>query len=253
MDIESLKEAGLTEGEIKVYLALLESGSTTTGPILEKSKIARSIIYQILERLIQKGLVSFIIKDKTKYFQAANPQKVLEYAKENALKAEENIEKIKHLLPDLLKYQKSSPKSQATIYFGLKGIRTAHENIYDNLKRGEKYYYLGVPAYQPEEQHIYWQKDHLKRIKEGIDGDVLFNVDTPRDILKNRNSFKGTDARYMSTDIKTPATFLIYKDTVTIILQSPQEIAVEIVNQAIADSFMAYFDDFWKLSKPFKK
>ena len=57
MDTKILKEAGLTEGEIKVYLGLLELGLSTTGPIIEKSRIARSIIYQILEKLMQKGLV----------------------------------------------------------------------------------------------------------------------------------------------------------------------------------------------------
>ncbi|MBS3167698.1 hypothetical protein J4216_01085 [Candidatus Woesearchaeota archaeon] len=45
MDIMILREAGLTEGEIKVYLALLELGTSTSGPIVEKSGVARSIIF----------------------------------------------------------------------------------------------------------------------------------------------------------------------------------------------------------------
>ena len=42
---------------------------------------------------------------------------------------------------------------------------------------------------------------------------------------------------------------LIYKDTTVIILQNPQAIAVEIINQDIANSFMAYFKEFWKKTK----
>ena len=80
----------------------------------------------------------------------------------------------------------------------------------------------------------------------------MFNKDTHPNILKNRNSFKDCDARYMPTDIKTPAWFLTYKDTTTIILQYPTEIAVEITNQSIADSFKSYFEEFWKRSKTFK-
>ena len=56
----------------------------------------------------------------------------------------------------------------------------------------------------------------------------------------------------MPTGIKTPATFLIYKDTVVVILQNPETIAIEIVNQSIADSFKAYFEEFWGISKRFK-
>src|SRR3989344_4031228 len=124
MDKSALAQAGLTDGEIRVYLSLLEIGESTTGPIIEKSGVARSIIYQILKKLIEKGLVSFILKEKTRYYQSANPKKVLEYAEENAKKVEKNINEIKNMLPDLINKQKNPPKSQATIYFGLKGIRT---------------------------------------------------------------------------------------------------------------------------------
>ena len=37
MDITILEDLGLTNAEIKIYLALLELGSTTAGPIIEKS------------------------------------------------------------------------------------------------------------------------------------------------------------------------------------------------------------------------
>ena len=94
MDLSFLKEIGLTEGEIKVYLALLELGASTTGPIIEKANISRSIIYQILDKLIEKGLVSFITKEKTKYFQATQPKHfldIIEKEKENLTTKEEYI------------------------------------------------------------------------------------------------------------------------------------------------------------------
>ena len=51
---ELLEEIGLTKSEIKVYLALLELGSSTTGPIVDKSKASSSKIYEILDKLMQK-------------------------------------------------------------------------------------------------------------------------------------------------------------------------------------------------------
>lgn len=246
MNLSALKESGLTEGEIKVYLALLELGSSTTGPIIEKSGIARSIIYQILERLMKKGLVSVIIKEKTKYFQAAEPNKILEYINEREKELQENKKEVEKILPELLLKQKMSKKSEANMYFGYKGIRTAHEHSYLKLKKGDEYCYLGVPAYQPEEQHIYWQKDHKRRMGLGIKSRILFNRDTDKKILQNRNKFLGADARYMPSGIKTPACFMIYKDTTLVVLQTLAPIAVEIINQDIADSFQSYFESFWQ-------
>jgi len=253
METFALKAAGLTEGEIKVYLALLELGSSTTGPIIDKSRIAKSIIYQILEKLIQKGLVSYIIKEKTKYFQAAEPNKILEYLDVK----EENLEKTRKtvfdMIPELLSKQAKAKKSEVSLYFGFKGIRTAHEHLYLKLKKGEEYCYLGVPIYQPEEQHIYWQKDHLRRVKAKIKFRALFNKGVSYEILKNRNSYWGADVREMESEIKTPATFSIFADTVLIVLQHPEAIAVEIVNKEIKDSFQSYFEEFWKKSRPFKR
>ncbi len=80
----------------------------------------------------------------------------------------------------------------------------------------------------------------------------MFNQDTDKKILKDRNSYKDCDVRYMPSGIKTYAFFLIYKDTTVIMLQSPTAIAVEIINQDIADSFQSYFNEFWKRSKKFK-
>ncbi|MCB9359397.1 hypothetical protein H6503_05680 [Candidatus Woesearchaeota archaeon] len=248
MNIELLKESGLTDGEIKVYLAMLELGSTTTGPIIDRSGIARSIIYNILERLIEKGLVSFIIKDKTKYFQASQPKKIIDYIDEKEKKLADNRDKIIEMLPQLEMLQKLAPESEARMYFGFKGIRTAHERIYEVLKKGECFYWLGIPAYQPNEQHIYWKKDHAVRVKKGIKIKVLFNYDTDASIPKQRNTYKDCEARIMKTKIKTPAAFVTYKDTTLIVLQSPNEIAIEIKNQDVHDSFKAYFDEFWKQS-----
>ncbi|MEK6920853.1 MAG: hypothetical protein AABX82_03135, partial [Nanoarchaeota archaeon] len=60
--------------------------------------------------------------------------------------------------------------------------------------------------------------------------------------------YKGCEARHMPTPIKTPAMFLIYKDTVVIATQYPAVLAIEITSQEIANSFQAYFNEFWKNS-----
>ncbi len=82
---------------------------------------------------------------------------------------------------------------------------------------------------------------------------MLFNADTPKEVLRNRNSYWGCEARYMPISVETPAWFLIYKDTVVIILQGDEPMAIEINNKQITKSFKEYFDAFWKLSKPFSK
>ncbi|OVE74517.1 hypothetical protein BVX95_02290 [archaeon D22] len=251
METEILKEAGLTEGEIKVYLALLEIGSSTTGPIIDNSGIARSFIYQILEKLMQKGLVSYVTKEKTKYYQAADPAKILDYIDERKKSLEENKRKVENLLPELMLKQKSSKDSDVRVFEGFKGMVTAHENTYNVLSEGDEYYGLVTAIEQPEYFHSYWKKDHIRRAKAKIKCKLMFNPDTPRNVMENRNSYEGCDARYMGEITESPSWFNVHKDYVMIGLVSKNPISILIKNQEIANSFKAYFDSFWKKTKKF--
>ena len=244
-----LRDAGLTDGEAKVYLALLELGDSTTGPIVEKSGVARCIVYQLLERLAQKGLATYVIKEKTKHYQAASPQSLLDYIGRRKSKLEESGRKIEEMIPKLMALQQSASAPEARIYLGFRGMVSAHEKIYGKLSSGEEFYFLGIPAEQEEFYHSYWKQDHARRVKAGIKCRLLFQSGTDHKILKNRNSYKGCDARYMPKGVSAPAWIMGYKDVVVIGLQSDSPITIEIANRQIADSFKAYFEVFWKNSK----
>tara|TARA_Y100000310_G_scaffold79315_1_gene76039 strand:+ start:1407 stop:2174 length:768 start_codon:yes stop_codon:yes gene_type:complete len=253
MDISVIQEAGLTEGESKVYLALLELGPSTTGPIVEKSGVAKSIIYQLLDKLIQKGLASYITKDKTKYYQAAEPTKLIDFIEEREKLLLEKKMKVEELLPLLISKQQEAKPSEAKIFEGFQGMITVHDHTYNKLKRGEEYFFLGISPEQPKHFHAYWQRDHIKRVKAGIKCKLLFHPKTNKKILKNRNSYKHCDARYLPIAIDTPAWFMGYNDIAVIGFPSSKPITLEINNKEIADSFKAYFDEFWKKTKPFKE
>jgi HTH-type transcriptional regulator, sugar sensing transcriptional regulator len=252
MDIELLKKTGLTEGEAKVYLALLSLGESTIGKILEKSKVTKSIIYRILDRLIDKGLVSHITKEKTKHYQASPPHNLIDYLEKQEKSINETKEDVEKLIPELMKLQTSTNLNQATIYQGFKGIMTVYEKRFEKLKKGETYLNLGLPAVQPEHHHAFWEKDHKKRAKLKIRAQLLYDSKVEDKVLKNRNGFWGCDARKMPFNVETPSWILVYADTVVIAIpQGDNPIAIEIVNREVADSFSNYFNWFWKKSKPF--
>jgi len=252
MDVQVLKEIGLTEGETKVYLALLKTGAATSGPLTDESGVSRSKIYNVLGRLIKKGLASFIVKEKTRFYQAEDPAKLREYLDKKEQDFRKQKESINEIIPYLqLKQQLQEGKSEAQIYKGFKGIQAVHEHMYLKLKRGEGFFYLGIPSFQDEKYDLYWQRDHKRREKAGIRSRALFNQGTPKETLNNRNCYKYSEARYMAIAIKTPAWIMGYKDITVIGIQDEEGMAVEILNQKIADSFREYFEAFWKLSKRF--
>jgi HTH-type transcriptional regulator, sugar sensing transcriptional regulator len=251
MNIDSLREAGLTDGEIKVYLALLKLGNATVGPIVEESGVARSIMHRILDRLINKGLVSYATKEKTKHYQASEPARLLDYVKERAEKLEANKKEIEAMLPQLSSLLQPTQGTEVRVYEGFNGLITVHEHSYNKLKKGEEYFYMGIAADTPSFHQAFWEKDHKRRIKAGIKCKLLFQPDYPEEQLEWRKKLWGCEVRMLSLQLKGPAWFLGYKDVIVIGMQT-NTIAIEITNQAIAESFRSYFEEFWKQSKPLK-
>src|SRR3989344_4486298 len=146
MNTKPLEELGLTNGEIKVYLALLRLGETTSGPLGEESEISVSKIYSILERLARRGLVSHIVKRKVKYFQAADPGRLLDYIREKENKLAEQETSLKEELIPQLKLMGGTAITEETaqVFDGLKGIQTARERTLHIMKKGEEMWIIGI-------------------------------------------------------------------------------------------------------------
>ena len=66
---EILKDLGLLENELAIYLALLKIGSSTAATIADKTGLYRPYVYDNLNRLMEKGIVSVVLKDNKKHFR----------------------------------------------------------------------------------------------------------------------------------------------------------------------------------------
>ena len=91
---KTLEYLGFSPNEVKVYLALNDHGSIKAGKVAKLAKIERSSCYNSLKSLAERGLVSYVLIGRVKWFQATGPKRLLDYVKEQ----EENV---KEILPAL--------------------------------------------------------------------------------------------------------------------------------------------------------
>jgi len=240
-----LEDIGMTKGEIKVYLSLLSLGQTTSGPIISESKISSSKVYEILEKLIQKGLASFIIKNKTKYFQATSPQKLRDYLMEKEKSIDEQKQELDKNLPLLIaKYKEHKIMQNAEIYLGLQGIKTMLWDSVENAKKGEEYLFIAGSGeeYRKAISRIYHTFGHYRHEK----GLKVRGIGEFQDkaLLKH---IPHATIRYV--DFPTPSNIAIYKNHVDIISWSESPIGILITSQHIADQFRKFFESMWKVAK----
>jgi sugar-specific transcriptional regulator TrmB len=76
MLLSTLKQIGLNEKQAKIYLAALELGETTVKEIAKKAEIKRTTIYDLLDEMIESGLIKQTIKETRKKFIAASPEEL---------------------------------------------------------------------------------------------------------------------------------------------------------------------------------
>ena len=91
MELEYLRKIGLTSGEIKVYSAVLEIGASSLNKIHEKTGIERRNIYDILNKLIEKGLVSYVIERGKALIIVVNKWDLVKKENKNTKDAEREI------------------------------------------------------------------------------------------------------------------------------------------------------------------
>jgi len=242
-EVDVLEDLGLSEAEAKVYLALLERGSTLAGPVIKRTGLHRGTTYQVLQRLIEKGLVSFVIKAGKRYFAAADPKRFLEILKEK----EEEIEAI---LPSLIQKRALAKEQQeVTVYSGRKGIKTACENLLEELKDGGEYLDFGVSGLFRDVMEFYWDSWQRKKREYGIKAKCIFDETLKEKDPSLLRDYLG-EARFHPAEFKSLTDTIIYNDKVVLFIWRAQPpTAVIIQNRENADSYRNQFNLMWQHAK----
>ncbi|MBU0530574.1 MAG: hypothetical protein KKC05_02770, partial [Nanoarchaeota archaeon] len=235
----------------KVYLTLLELGSSTTGPIIDESEVSSSKVYEILEKLIDKGLVSYVLEGKVKQFEAASPKRIFDYIDERKAQLEKQKDDIKDLLPSLMAKRKGSKyKSEATIYRGKRALKTVFNESLDMLKDGGEVHGLGIPKRSDVVNRFFmnWTK---RRVKMNIKEKLLFDETARSDPQSKTKNRPMSEIRWLPKNMITPASIDIFNDRVVLFpAETGDEILLIVIDsKEVAASFEAQFQLSWKISK----
>ena len=235
---KALIDLGLSSNESKVYLTLLKLGSTSAGEIAKKSKVYRTNAYEALNRLVEKGLVSYIYKGHQKFYEAEHPEKIMEHLNSK-------LHKFQEILPQLLAdLQAVKAKDKAHLYEGILGVKAITDDI---LRTKEEVVTFGVPRNISEIMKNFVSQYHKKRIDLKIVQKHIYDEDA-KERIKFLNELKYTEAKYLPGAINSPATTTIYGDKIAFYIWSDPVLAVLIESKRMAESYRKYFEILWKIA-----
>jgi len=248
--LDQLRQVGLTEGELRVYEALLKIGESTKTNLVKEAGIAPANLYDITNKLQEKGIISIVEKNGKKHFSAAHPRHLLDFIEEkkkNIAKEEKLITTLLPKLTALFTEQQTSAKIE--IFTGWNGLKTIFEDLLEECQAGEQNYVYGAAKGENEKRaDRFFLKYSRMRARKGIMLNIIFNEEL-RERQERINFFKNNK----SVNIKflqqtTNTEFMLYKDVVTIIILAKDPITIRIRDKNVFDSFKQHFDILWQLA-----
>lgn len=235
MDLSALEDLGLSKGEIRVFLALLELGITKVGRIIEKSGMASSAVHNSLNGLINKGLVSYIKKGKIKLYQAAPPKHLISFI-------EDKKKRILEALPELeLKQRLADERQEAEIFEGAKGLTTMLNIMIEDAHSGEEYLFFpsNIKELNEDIQNFFLSYD-AKRKEKGLITKGL----APRSLEKLFKNRKYLKMKYPSYPI--PSNMSICRDRIAIFSWGEKPVGYLIRSEQIANAYREFFRQIWR-------
>lgn len=240
MDLKlPLKEYGLTDKEINVYLELLPLGTVNLQEVAKRVSYPRTTVYNTLNYLIGKGLVSLIMKGRVTYYTATDPQKFLDGL-------EEKKRLISSILPNL-KEIKSSQKetSHVQIYEGFKGLMSILSDIF---KIKQQTYYFG--SYSKSLEILKHLPEHARtlRLERGIHAKIVIDP-AEEESFHTSKYHKLTEVRFLPSLRDFPAMIFIYGNKVAMYTVQGDLIGVIIENKEFSLAMKTIFDLYWAQGK----
>lgn len=222
-----LQQFGLDDKETQVYLATLEIGHAPVQVIAQKAGIHRVTTYDIIEKLILKGLMGVVNKDKKRYFVAMEPEKILD-----SLHYKEQL--FMDLMPELEALQNKGSNKPKVLYFeGRKAVWNAYldrirhkADLKENLMYGSSEKLLTI---FPEE----YKKFTNERIALGIKAKIIVEQSSSGLTEKRTATNQLREVKFLPAGKNFSANTVIYGDRVmTISWESMLAVIIEDKNNA---------------------
>lgn len=251
-----LFDLGLTKNEVTIYITLLKRGPSSAYELSKLSGIYRVHVYDKLEQLIEKGLVTYVIVGRRKTYQAASPVKILDLIEERKRKLDqqrnEAEREIKHLI-EFVNIQKSD--TTVEVFRGNEGLKffikdvlrvcsvlskkpTAREVLITGID--DKRYYEAIPAFMPQYFREAKRIGIIERVitlhKKGI-----FRFD--------KKTAPTTYYRFLDGKQFNPTNTFVYGSKVALVCWGTPVTVIMIENKLMADTYRDHFEHLWKIAK----
>ena len=253
METEVLRNIGLTENEIKIYISLLKSGSSTAYEIGKKTGIYRVHVYDKIEQLMDKGLVTQVYKGAKKYFQPTHPTKLKQYIEDKKKQIEKQEKDVESIIPKLEAFT-NLPREDTVVevFKGREGLkyclRDTVRSLKDKHKNEKCIYIMGIDDKKYNENLPIFMKQYFRDLRKYKIPEKVITVKKKGVFLFSKKTAPGTTYRYLEEKQFNPTNTFVYANKVVIVSWGTPVTAIMIKNEEIAKTHKNHFEHLWKIA-----
>jgi len=215
--------------------------------LAKKLDLHRGYIYDVLNKLIEKGFVSVIKLNGKKHFEAVPPANILGYIEEQKNKFEEYEKDFKKTLPELESLRKYNKSDQNVMLFeGKEALKNIFENL---LVKNQEILVFGAAGIFPREMEHYYFNWNQRRVKNKVSLKIIYNKRKIADLETSPEETKYVEKRILDFDEQSPASTMISGEKVVLIIWIDKPIITLIESKEVANLYKKYFENSWMLAK----
>jgi len=232
-----LIEYGLRKTEAEIYIVCLRLGNSTVYKIAEKVGLPKSTVYDTLKSLNEKGLITYIIKSGVKYFEAVNPEKLIDILEEKKAKISEVIPKLKEI------QEKIVEKPEVNVYYGKEGLKTILQDV---LKIKKDFLIMGNFGEFEKYFDFYSSLFVKQRVKNKIICMLIEEKSKKNLELKKNDKKEKRITKFLDGIQDLKSEIYVYGDKIALLtLMEEEPVGVVIKNKEMAKLMRFIFEKVW--------
>lgn len=242
----ALLDIGLSPKEADLYLASVQIGPASVLRLSKTANVHRTIVYQLLEKLVKQGLFRVTLTGDKKVYVAVEPNQLLAY-----LKLKESS--LKSVLPELNALSNLEWYKPKILYF-------------EGRKELQELFKTGL-ASETKEMRSFFPSRYMvqlfgKRTMEQIINERVRRKIRVKTLRSSRSEepFEGSEetekvlreVRYIPHEKELSMGIVIFDDKVNIFSPAKENFGLQIQSQAFCELMTYFFDVLWSISKETK-
>jgi len=241
MEKKILTDLGLTNNEVEVYLSLLRLGFATVNDIAKKTGLHRQAVYDALERMLDKGFTSFVMKNNVMHFKALAPEKIIDYL-------DGKKQSVEMILPELISLTKKENETTNVEVF--KGKMVVRIFFRENLKEVEKT--KSAPLTNGIDDFKFFEKDNIS-LEKYLAGLRRLNIKEKVLVVEGQKYLvKGEQTHYkqLAKEYFSSLPISVAGNKVFTLVWGDPDYLITIENPQFAEANRKKFEALWKIAKP---